>query len=324
LTGSGGSTTIAVFVREAATPLSVIHTLLARTLPLVPRPIVRRVSRRYIAGDTLAEAVAAVRALNDEGLMATLDVLGESVTDWRLADAAVRDYQAALTAIHAERLDANISIKPTQFGLRLDFDLCYGKVRSLVAQARADGNFVRIDMEDSQWTSATLDLYRRLRGEGFDNVGVVLQAYMRRSLADVRALPERANVRLCKGIYIEPPAVAYQERALVNKNFVRLLEELVERGAYVGIATHDEDVVWESERLVECRGLPGSAYEFQMLLGVAEPLRRIICRNGHRLRVYVPFGPHWYAYSLRRLKENPRIAGYILAGMVPGGRRAGA
>jgi len=304
--------------------LSVIHTLLARTLPLVPRPIVRRVSRRYIAGDTLAEAVAAVRALNGEGLMATLDVLGESVTDRRLADAAVREYQAALAAIHAERLDSNISIKPTQFGLRLDFDLCYEKVRSLVAQAGADGMFVRIDMEDSQCTSATLDLYRRLRAEGFENVGVVLQAYMRRSLADVRALPERANVRLCKGIYIEPHDVAYQERALVNKNFICLLEELFERGAYVGIATHDEDLVWESERLLERRGLPGSAYEFQMLLGVAEPLRRIIRRGGHRLRVYVPFGAHWYAYSLRRLKENPRIAGYILSSLVPGGRQAGA
>jgi proline dehydrogenase len=256
--------------------------------------------------------------------MATLDVLGESVTDRSLAEAAVRDYRAALSAIHAERLDSNISIKPTQFGLRLDFDLCYERLRSLVAQARADGTFVRIDMEDSQCTSATLDLYRRLRGDGFENVGVVLQAYMRRSLADVRALPERANVRLCKGIYIEPPEVAYQERALVNKNFVRLLEELVERGAYVGIATHDEDLVWESERLVERRGLPGAAYEFQMLLGVAEPLRRIIRRNGHRLRVYVPFGPHWYAYSLRRLKENPRIAGYILASLVTRGRQAGA
>jgi len=313
-----------LFDREAATPLSVIHTLLARTLPLVPRPIVRHVSRRYIAGDTLTEAVNAVRALNGEGLMATLDVLGESVTDRSLADAAVRDYQAALAAIHAERLDSNISIKPTQFGMRLDFDLSYGKVRSLVAQARADGVFVRIDMEDSQCTSATLDLYRRLRAEGFENVGVVLQAYMRRSLADVRALPERANVRLCKGIYIEPHEVAYQERALVNKNFIRLVEELFERGAYVGIATHDEDLVWESERLLERRGLPGSAYEFQMLLGVAEPLRRIIRRNGHRLRVYVPFGAHWYAYSLRRLKENPRIAGYILSSLVTGGRQAGA
>jgi proline dehydrogenase len=289
----------------------------------VPRPIVRRVSRRYIAGDTLAEAVAAVRSLNGEGFMATLDVLGESVTERSLVEAAVRDYQAALSAIHAERLDSNISIKPTQFGLRLDFDLCLEKVRALVAQARNDGNFVRIDMEDSGCTSATLDLYRRLRGEGYDNVGVVLQAYMRRSLADVRALPERANVRLCKGIYIEPPDVAFQERSLVNKNFVCLLEELVERGAYVGIATHDEDLVWEAERLIERRRLAGSAYEFQMLLGVAEPLRRIVRRSGHRLRVYVPFGAQWYAYSLRRLKENPRIAGYILAGLVPGDRGQG-
>lgn len=304
--------------------MSFTHTLIARSLPLVPRPIMRRVSRRYIAGDTLEEAVASVRRLNDEGLMATLDVLGESVTDRGLVEAAVRDYAAALDAIHAGRLDANISIKPTQFGLSLDFDLCLDRVRALAARAREAGNFVRIDMEDSGCTSATLDLYRRLREEGFANVGVVLQAYMRRSLADVRALPEGANVRLCKGIYIEPMEVAYQDRGVVNKNFVRLLEALLDRGAYVGIATHDEDLVFEAERIVERRRLAGDAYEFQMLLGVAEPLRRLVRGAGHRLRVYVPYGPQWYAYSLRRLKENPRIAGYILSGLLAGGsaRRA--
>jgi proline dehydrogenase len=304
--------------------MSFTHTLIARSLPIVPRPIVRRVSRRYIAGDTLDEAVRTVADLNGEGLMATLDVLGESVTDRSLVDAAVREYAAAIDAIRKGRLDANISIKPTQFGLSLDFDLCLDRVRTLVAQARDAGNFVRIDMEDSRCTSATLDLYRRLRTEGFTNVGVVLQAYMRRSLADVRALPEGANVRLCKGIYIEPPDVAYQDRGVVNKNFVRLLEELFDRGAYVGIATHDEDLVFEAERTLERRRLPGTAYEFQMLLGVAEPLRRIVRGAGHRLRVYVPYGPQWYAYSLRRLKENPRIAGYILSSLLAGGaaRRA--
>jgi proline dehydrogenase len=296
--------------------VSAIHSILARSLPLVPKPIVRRVSRRYIAGDTLAEAVATVRELNAGGFMATLDVLGESVTDRSLVDVAARDYDAALRTIVAERLDSNLSIKPTQFGLKLDFDHCLEMVRRLVVQARDVGNFVRIDMEDSSCTSATLDLYRRLRGDGLDNVGVVLQAYMRRSLADVRALPSDANIRLCKGIYVEPHAVAYQDRALVNRNFVRLLEELLDRGSYVGIATHDEELVWEACRLLDRRGLPAAGYEFQMLLGVAEPLRALIRRDGHRLRVYVPFGPHWYAYSLRRLKENPRMAGYILSALV--------
>ena len=298
--------------------MSFTHSFIARTLPLVPKPIVRRVSRRYIAGETLAEAVATVRDLNNAGLMATLDVLGESVTERSLVDAAVRDYGAAIEPIRGERLDANISIKPTQFGLSLDFDLCLDRVRALVVRARDAGNFVRIDMEDSGCTSATLDLYRRLHNEGFTNVGVVLQAYMRRSLADVRALPEGANVRLCKGIYIEPVEVAYQDRGVVNKNFVRLLEALLERGAYVGIATHDEDLVFEAERIVERRRLQGNTYEFQMLLGVAEPLRRLVRGAGHRLRVYVPYGLQWYAYSLRRLKENPRIAGYVLSSLLQG------
>ena len=294
------------------------HNLLARSLPLVPRPIVRRVSRRYIAGEGLADAVETVRALNSEGFMATVDILGESVHDRALVQRALDDYRAALQAIRDKRLDSNVSIKPTQFGLKIDFDLCLASVRTLVEEARGCGNFVRIDMEDSSCTSATLDLYARLRGEGFDNVGVVLQAYMRRSLADVRALPPQANVRVCKGIYIEPEEIAFKERDLVNRNFARLVEELFDRGAYVGIATHDEQVVYEAQRLIETRRLPHTAYEFQMLLGVAETLRKVIRRDGHRLRVYVPYGAEWYAYSLRRLKENPRIAGYILAGLLPG------
>ena len=296
--------------------MSAIHTLVARSLPLVPRPIVRRVSRRYIAGDTLADAVAAVRELNGQGLMATLDILGESVTERRLVETAAGEYEAALQAIRDERLDSNLSVKPTQFGLKIDFDLCYDRVRRLVAQAHEAGNFVRLDMEDSSCTSPTLELYRRLRAEGLDNVGVVLQAYMRRSLADVRALPDRPNVRLCKGIYLEPPDIAYGDRGLVNKNYARLLEELLDRGAYVGIATHDEELVWEAQRSLERRRLPPTMYEFQMLLGVAERLRRLIRREGHRLRVYVPFGSHWYAYSMRRLKENPRIAGYLLGSLL--------
>jgi proline dehydrogenase len=189
-------------------------------------------------------------------------------------------------------------------------------MRRLVREAGQLGNFVRIDMEDSSCTSTTLDLYRRLREEGFDNVGVVLQAYMRRSLLDLRSLPEGASVRLCKGIYVEPRDIAYRDRWLVNRNFARLLEEAFDRGCRVGIATHDEAVVWEALDLIDRHRVPHTAYEFQMLLGVDEKLRDIIRREGHRLRVYVPYGANWYAYSLRRLKENPRIAGYILVGLL--------
>ena len=295
--------------------MSAIDQILARSLPLVPKPIVRRVSRRYIAGDTLREAVQTARELNGFGLMATLDVLGESVTDRSLVEAAAREYEEALRAIIQARLDSNLSVKPTQFGMKIDFDLCLAKIRGLARQAREAGSFLRLDMEDSSCTSPTLDLYRRLAPECPGAVGVVLQAYMRRSLNDVKELPDQANVRLCKGIYIEPPEIAYRDRALVNKNFVHLLEALLDRGAYVGIATHDEELVWEAYRIIERRQLAPASYEFQMLLGVAEPLRRRIRGDGHRLRVYVPFGAHWYAYSLRRLKENPRIAGYILSSL---------
>lgn len=300
--------------------MAVLDYLISRSLSFVPRRVVRVFSRRYIAGDVLEDAVRVVRGLNGEGYMATLDVLGESVDRRELAEAAVTEYMRALRVIRGERLDSNVSIKLTQLGLRLDFDFCLANVRALSLSAKEQGNFVRIDMEDSTCTTPTLDLYRRLRQEGIDNVGVVLQACLRRSLADARSLPERSNVRLCKGIYIEKRVIAYHDRRVVNKNFARILEELFDRGFYVGIATHDEDLVWEAMRLIDLKRPSSDRYEFQMLLGVDEELRGLIRRAGHRLRVYIPYGSHWYAYSLRRLKENPRLAGYVLMNLL--GRRA--
>ena len=299
--------------------MAVLDYLISRSLPFVPRRVVRAFSRRYIAGDALEDAVRVVRELNGSGYMATLDVLGESVDRQELAEAAVKEYLRALRVIREERLDSNISIKVTQLGLKLDFDFCLENLRALCLAARGQGNFVRIDMEDSTCTTPTLDLHRRLRQEGVDNVGVVLQACLRRTLADARGLPERSNVRICKGIYIEERTIAYHDRGIIRKNYVRILEELMERGFYVGIATHDEDLVWEAMRLIDQNRLSPDRYEFQMLLGVDEELRGLIRRAGHRLRVYVPYGSHWYAYSLRRLKENPRIAGYVLMDLL--GRR---
>ncbi|MBI4169444.1 MAG: proline dehydrogenase family protein [Acidobacteria bacterium] len=296
--------------------MAALDHLIARTLPLVPRPIVRHFAGRYIAGESLADAVRVLRDLNGDGYMATLDVLGEEVRNRALAEGAVKEYLGALRTIQQERLDSNLSVKLTQLGLKIDPEFCLDNTRTLVRQAETQGNFVRIDMEDSSCTSATLDLYRRLREEGLNSVGVVIQACLHRSLADVRALPEGANVRLCKGIYIEPRAIAYRDRGLVRKNYVRLLEEMLDRGFCVGIATHDEDLVWEALRIIDLRRLPNRAYEFQMLLGVDPELRGLIVRGGHRLRVYVPYGSHWYAYSLRRLKENPRLAGYVLLNLV--------
>ena len=291
--------------------------MLSRILPIVPRAVVRRVSRRYIAGDDLQAAVDVVRRLNADGCMATLDVLGESASQSSLVAGAVDEYLGALRVIDDAKLDANISVKPTQLGLKLHFDLCLDSMRDLVRAAGRVGNFVRIDMEDSSCTTPTLDLYCRLRGEGLKNVGVVLQAYLRRSLKDLRSLPEGTSVRLCKGIYIEPRDIAYRDRGIVQRNFVNLIDEAFDRGYQVGIATHDESIVWEAMRLIDRRGLKKTAYEFQMLLGVDEQLRGIIRREGHRLRVYVPYGANWYAYSLRRLKENPQIAGYVLLGLLP-------
>ncbi len=299
--------------------MSLFDSLVARTLPFVPRSIVGGVARRYIAGEHLDDAVKVLRGLNDEGFLATLDVLGEEVRRRELAERAVAEYQAVLRRLRDDRLRSNISVKLTQLGLKLDTGFCLENLRVLAQEARTLGNFVRIDMEDSSCTDVTLDLYRRLRHEGFENIGVVLQACLRRTVIDVRALPDGSNVRICKGIYIEPRVLAYGDREIVRKNFVHLLELLLDRRFYVGIATHDEWLVWEACRLIEERRLPADRYEFQMLLGVEEGVRQIIARQGHRLRVYVPYGSHWYAYSLRRLKENPSLAGHVLRGMF--GRR---
>jgi proline dehydrogenase len=294
--------------------VELINRLVVTTLPLVPKPLVRRVANRYIAGDTIEDAVRLVRQLNQKGMLATLDVLGEHISKNEEAEATAANYLEALEAIHREKLDSNISIKLTAFGLKLDFDFCFNNVRRVVRRAQELNNFVRIDMEDSTCTTDTLRLYDLLRKE-FRNVGTVIQAYMRRALTDIRGLMQNGtptNIRLCKGIYVEPRHIAYKNRELINKNFTFLLTELMRKKAYVGIATHDERLVWDGMRLVDRLNIPRERYEFQMLLGVDEELRDTIIEAGHRLRIYVPFGKAWYAYSVRRLQENPQIAGYVI------------
>jgi len=286
-------------------------------LPLVPKPIVRRFSSRYIAGDDLAAAVRTMRLLNGRRLMATVDVLGEFIHRLDEADATAAEYEHVLDAIESGGLDANISVKLTGLGLLLDRDHCHRLVEGLVRAAAVRKNFVRIDMEDSACTSITLDLYRRLRAAGHDNVGVVLQAYLRRSLDDIAALlPLRPNVRVCKGIYVEPEAIAYKDAEEIRLNYRRMVERLLDAGCYVGMATHDPALVEAGKAIVSTRKLPVSSYEFQMLLGVAEDIRQSLIDSGHRLRVYVPYGAQWYAYSVRRLKENPRIAGYVFRNLM--------
>jgi proline dehydrogenase len=287
---------------------------IVRLLPAVPRPVVQKLSSRYIAGPELKDARETVRRLNAQGKLATVDVLGEEITKPEEAAAIVRAYRDVFADITECGLDSNVSVKPTALGLKLDYDLCRANLESVVADAASRGNFVRVDMEDSSTTDDTLRLYRDLRESGYENLGIVLQAYLRRTVADIHDLADlRPSVRICKGIYVEPPELAFRDADAVRANFVKALEELLDAQCYVGIATHDEWLVAEGRRLVGERELAPREYEFQMLLGVRERLGDSLVRDGHRLRIYVPFGRHWYAYSLRRLQENPKIAGYIAA-----------
>jgi proline dehydrogenase len=287
---------------------------LVRLLPAVPKPVVRRISERYIAGEELDDAVRVVRRLNDEGKMATIDVLGEEIANPDEAHAIAEAYREALDAFDRERLDSNISIKPTALGLKLGYDVCRENLTEVVEHAAGYGNFVRIDMEDSSTTDDTLRLYRELRAAGHEDVGVVLQARLKRTVEDARALAElKPNVRLCKGIYLERLEIAYRDYDAVRANFVQALEELWDAGCYVGVATHDEYLLEQAQQGARTRGLGREEVEFQMLLGVRPALGDALVREGHRLRIYTPFGRDWYEYSLRRLQENPRIAGYVAA-----------
>jgi proline dehydrogenase len=292
--------------------VTILDRAIVRALPAVPRPVVKRLSSRYIAGTTLAEACEVVRKLNAQGKEATLDVLGEEVK-LREEATGLRDaYRRALDTLEEEGLRSNVSVKLTALGLKLDRGLCREDLTAVVEEASRFGNFVRIDMEDSSTTSETLALYRELRKEGHDNVGVVLQAALKRTLTDIGSLVDlRPNVRVCKGIYVEPPEIAYQENETIRLNFLDSLEALFEGGSYVGIATHDDWLIGEALALIERRGLGKEDYEFQMLLGVRPELGDELVREGHRLRIYVPFGRRWYEYSIRRLQENPKLAGYV-------------
>jgi len=294
--------------------VSLVDSAIVRLLPAVPKQVVRRISEHYIAGEELDDALRVVLELNAEGKLATLDVLGEEVTDPEEARAIAGAYREAIDAFKRGSLDSNISVKPTALGLNLGYELFRENLEDVVRHAAERDNFVRIDMEDSSTTDDTLRIYRELREAGHDNVGIVLQARLKRTIDDMRALAKlRPNVRICKGIYLEPPEIAFRDFEAVQASFVQTLEELLEGGSYVGIATHDEWLLEQGKRLVAERGLGQDDYEFQMLLGVRPGLGDELVREGHRLRIYTPFGRHWYSYSLRRLQENPKIAGYIAA-----------
>jgi proline dehydrogenase len=290
--------------------VSLLDRAVVTLLPAVPKPVVRKLSSRYIAGPALEDARLTVARLNGEGKLATVDVLGEEVERADEASAIAAEYVAALDAFEQDGLDANVSVKPTGLGLKLGYELCKRNVEKVIAAAEPTNRFVRIDMEDSSTTDQTLRLFRELRDDGHGRVGPVLQASLRRTVADAATLAG-ASVRLCKGIYVEPESIQFRDDRDVRDSFVRALETLLDGDCYAAIATHDEWLVDQSLRLLRERGITPDRYEFQMLLGVRPELGDRIVGDGHRLRIYVPFGRQWYEYSLRRLQENPKIAGYV-------------
>jgi proline dehydrogenase len=272
-------------------------------MPMMPRSLLWRFSRRYIAGTSLEDAYRVVADMNEAGCSATIDVLGEDITTEEQVAAALQLYLRAIREISAAKLDCGVSVKLSELGLRFDPARCKEAMLVLLAAAREHGLFVRIDMEDSSVTTITLEIYRELRKQ-FDNVGIVIQSLMAEGDTDIR---------LCKGIYIEPEEIAFTEPDDIRDSFSELLDQMFDGGATrVGIATHDPELVARAEESIKRVGAGKERYEFQMLLGVAGALRRQLVDKGHPLRVYVPFGELWYPYSIRRLRENPHIAGHIV------------
>jgi proline dehydrogenase len=298
--------------------MSLFTWLVVKGLPLVPKPIVGKVAKRYVAGETLEAALTTIADLNREGALATMDLLGEEVQERVKATRNVEEYERMLEAIAQRGVDSNISIKLSSLGQKIDDGFCRENVERILATARRLGNFVRIDMEDATTTDATLRVYHDFHSR-YGNFGVVLQSYMRRTLTDISQLPAvGANVRLCKGIYIEKRTIAFRDYETVRLNYLAALEKLLSRGVYTGIATHDEHLVGGALALVDRLKVPRERFEFQMLLGVDPELRRILIGQGHRVRVYVPYGVDWYPYSTRRLRENPEVAKHVIRAFLGG------
>jgi proline dehydrogenase len=291
--------------------VSFFNNLIVSAVQLMPKSVVGFFSKKYISGENIEDAIRVTRELNRLGIYATIDVLGEAVKNREEAVESKNKALEVLDTIDKFNLKANLSIKPTQMGLAIDEDFAYEQVRSIIQKAKELNSFVRIDMEDSPYTDATFRLYKKLK-QDYDNLGVVVQAYMKRTYDDVTVLNKLGtNYRLCKGIYVEPAAIAYKDKDAIRKNYVKDLELMLKNGNYVGIATHDDYLLKEAYRLIKELNISRDKFEFQMLLGVKEDLRNKINNDGYKIRIYVPFGKDWYAYSTRRLKENPQVAGYI-------------
>lgn len=296
------------------------NVMMARAIPLVPRFLVQRISRRYIAGADLNQAVARIRQLNEQGFPVTVDVLGELVTTPGHADAMLDEYRQVLQAIGRERLQATISVKPSAMGLLLEAGACGERLEQLLAAASAHMTSICLDMEDASCTQAEIDLFRHLVRH-HRNVHLAVQAYLRRTHEDIGLLLQlHAPLRICKGIYVEKPSHlvdgALNDRSAINPHFLAHVSRCFEAGTFVAIATHDAALVHEVIQLANRMEISASQFEFQMLLGVCEPLRDRLRAMGFTVRIYVPYGKDWYGYSTRRIKENPRIAGHLLRALI--------
>jgi len=292
--------------------------MIAAMLPYMPKSFVWIFSKRYIAGKKISDAIKASKDLNNLGIKVTVDLLGEFITRLDEAEKNKIEYLDIIETFTGEKIDGNFSLKPTMFGLLIDKEVCYTNIKEIVAKAAAYNNFVRIDMEDSQCVDHEIELYRKLKAEFPKNVGLVVQSYLKRTLDDLVNLMDihsseiPLNYRLCKGIYVESPEIAYKKYQEINDHFLADLEYMFKNEIYPGIATHDKPLVEGAYKLIEKYKVPKNKYEFQMLYGVTPELRRSIVEKGHNMRVYVPFGDQWFAYSTRRLKENPKMAMLII------------
>jgi len=292
--------------------------MIAAMLPYFPKKLIWIFSKRYIAGESIQDAIRVSKELNAQGIKVTIDILGEFIKNLDEAHKNRVEYIELIEAIQKENIDGNYSVKPTMFGLLIDKDVCYQHIREIVAKAASYGNFIRVDMEDSPCTDLEIELYRKLKAEFPKNVGLVVQAYLKRTLKDVENLMDihskeiPLNYRLCKGIYVEPAAIAYKKYEEINEHYLEDLEFMFKNGVYPGIATHDKPLIEGAYKLIEKYNVPKNMYEFQMLYGVTPELRKSIVNKGHTMRVYVPFGKQWFGYSTRRLKENPKMASHII------------
>ena len=294
---------------------------IAAVLPYFPKKFIWIFSRSYIAGETIEDAMRVSKDLNNKNIKVTLDVLGEFIKNLGEAEENKKEYLNLIDVSYKNGIDGNFSLKPTSFGMLLDEEICYNHIREIVAKAAFYKGFIRIDMEDSPCTDMEIKLFRRLKTEFPANVGLVVQAYLKRTLDDLKGLADLNSVeiplsfRLCKGIYVEPEAISYKKYEEINQHFLEDLDFMLKNKIHVGIATHDIPLVEGSYKLIEKYNVPKHLYEFQMLYGVTPGLRESIVKAGHTMRVYVPFGKQWFGYSTRRLKENPKMASHIIKAM---------